>query len=95
VPEPRSNLAWEQRRQRSRELTHEIAAVLREIRAVLTVPLDQRGDEWKACVSTVQRRKAALIAEIEVLAAEWPVKQDPCKPLRTRALRTAGPEVEP
>ena len=94
MPEPRSNLAWEQRRQRSRELTHEIAAVLREIRAVLTVPLDQRGDAGRARVSTVHYRKAALFAEIEALAAERPVTQDPRKPLRPHATRPAAPEVK-
>jgi len=80
------------RRQRSRELTREIAAVMREINAVLGVPVDQRSEAWEARVSTVRQRKAALIAEVEALAAVPPVERDPCSPPRTPATRTAGPE---
>ena len=87
MPEPRPDPAL-QRRQRSRELTHEIAEVLREINSILAVPLDDRGNEWNARASSVRQRKAALIAEIEALAAEH-------SPQRTPATRTTGPEVEP
>ena len=88
MPEPRPESDLRGRRQRSRELTREIAAVLREIAAVIAVPLDDRGDDWNARASAVQQRKAALIAEIEALAAEH-------SPQRTPATRTTGPEVKP
>jgi hypothetical protein len=41
----------------------------------------------------VHYRKAALFAEIEALAAERPVTQDPGKPL-PHATRPAAPEVK-
>jgi hypothetical protein len=95
VPEhrPKSDPEW--RRQCSRELTREIAAVLREINEVIAVPLYDRGKEWNARASTVHQRKAALIAEIEALAAEQAVERDPYRPPRTRPTRTTEPEVAP
>ena len=95
MPEPRPDLDRESRRQRSRELIREIAAVLREINAVIAVPLYDRGDEWNARASAVQQRKAALIAEIEALAAEQADERDRYGSSRSRATRTAGPEVAP
>ena len=95
MPEPRPDLDRESHRQRSRELIREIAAVLREINAVIAVPHCDRGNEWNARASTVHRRKSALIAEIEALAAEQTVEQDPHGSSRPRATRTTGPEVEP
>ena len=79
MPEPRPEADLEWRRQRSRELTREIAAVLREI----------------ARASAVQQRKAALIAEIEALAAEQADERDPNGSSRPCATRTIGPEVAP
>jgi hypothetical protein len=95
VPEPRPEADPNSRRQRSRELTREIAAVLREINAILAVPLYDRGDEWNARASAVQQRKAALIAAIEALAAEQADERDRYGSSRSRATRTTGPEVAP
>ena len=95
MPEPRPEADLKGRRQRSRELTREIAAVLREIAPVIAVPLDDRGDEWEARASTVYQRKAALIAEIEALAAEQADERDRYGSSRARATRTTGPEVAP
>ena len=95
MPEPRPEADLEWRRQRSRELTREIAAVLREIAAVIAVPLYDRDDDWSARASAVQQRKAAVIAEIEALAAERADERDRYGSLRTRATRTTGPEVGP
>jgi len=93
VSEARPDPDWWRHQQRSRALTREIAVVLHEISAVLTVPLDQRGDDWAARASGVRQRKAALIAEVEALAAAPPVERAPCGPPRTPSTRTAGPEV--
>ena len=95
MPEPRPDPDLKGRRQRSRELTREIAAVLREINAILAVPLYGRGDEWNARASAVQQRKAALIAEIEALAAEQADERDRYGSSRTRATRMTGPAVKP
>ena len=95
MPEPRSEANLKGRRQRSRELTREIAAVLREIAAVIAVPLYDRDDDWNARASAVQQRKAALIAKIEALAAEWANERDRYGSSRSRATRTTGPEVAP
>ena len=95
MPEPRPEADLKGRRQRSRELTRQIAAVLREIAAVIAVPLYDRGDEWNARASAVQQRKAALIAEIEALAAEQADERDRYGSSRSRATRTTGPEVAP
>jgi hypothetical protein len=87
VPEPRPEADLEWRRQRSRELTREIAAVLREIAAVIAVPLYDRGDDWNARASALQQR--------EGLAAEQADERDRYGSSRTRATRTTGPEVGP
>ena len=95
MPEPGPEADLKGRRQRSRELTGEIAAVLREIAAVIAVPRYDRGNEWNAHASAVQQRKSALIAEIESLAAEQADVRDRYGSPRTRATRTTGPEVAP
>jgi len=93
VPEPKPEAAQQRRRRRSRGITCEIAAVLREINALLAVPFIERGDRWEARASGVEARKASLIAEIDALAAARAVGRDPYTPPATREARTPGPEV--
>jgi hypothetical protein len=56
-------------RLRSTATTNEIAAVVREIRAMVAVPRAERDERWHARRAELDARKAALVAECQDIAA--------------------------
>jgi hypothetical protein len=63
MPPDRSDL-----RLRSIATTNEIAAVVREIRALVAVPRAERDERWHSRRAELEARKAALVAECQDVA---------------------------